>query len=106
MQALLTSTSRRPYDARAASTRICPPSGRLTSAATPTASCPAATISSAASFARPSSRELTTTRAPPAASRPAMALPMPELEPVTIATRPATDAAGGCGCAVVKGWPF
>jgi hypothetical protein len=89
---------RRPNEHTAASISTWPPSGVDTSLASAIAEPPSATISATTSAAGAAAsapdpgidptRSLTTTWAPPAASRRAWARPMPRPAPVTTATRP------------------
>src|SRR5512133_3334266 len=88
--ALLTSTSRRPSCASVRSTSACGASGSVSSAPTPNARSPS---SAAVASARSCEREVTTTLIPRASSSAATARPMPEDDPVTIATRPVMASA-------------
>ena len=63
-------------------------SASVSSVATPTAVPPCCSIAAAVACARSAEREVTTTLMPRAASSVAMARPMPEEDPVTMATRP------------------
>ena len=86
--ALLTSRSMPPKASRVASTAACTWAASVTFACTPTATS-LVPISVAAACALSRSRSAMTTQAPSAASRVAMALPMPLAAPVTRAMRPA-----------------
>src|SRR5919198_1861526 len=83
--ALLTSTSSRPNRASARSTSARGAAGSVSSTPTPDARAP---NSAAVASARSCEREVTTTLIPRASSSAATARPMPEEDPVTIATRP------------------
>src|SRR5829696_3557141 len=85
--ALLTSTSIWPNASITAAIIACTLSVDETSHATNRASPPDAAIDETVASPRSASRSTTTTRSPLAPSRYAIARPMPEPEPVTIATR-------------------
>ena len=85
--ALLTSTVGSPSSATTRSTAADTDSASATSAATPIARPPSATMLSAVAFAVASSRSTTATAKPSAASRREMPAPMPRAPPVTIAVR-------------------
>src|SRR2546421_1157670 len=87
--ALLTSTSRRPQASSAALTSSRALRARERSAGSPTAFSPSSPTTASTALL---SRALTTTRAPEAARRPAIALPIPRVEPVTRATLPRSDS--------------
>ena len=59
-------------------------------------------IPSATSWAPSAFRSATTTHAPSAPSRSAIALPMPEPAPVTSATRPASGFGAGIRCSLAS----
>ena len=85
--ALFTTRSMPPNASTVASIAACTPSASATFAATPIAtSVPPSSAAAACAFSR--SRSATTTHAPSAARRVAMALPMPDAAPVTNAMRP------------------
>src|SRR5690348_7472271 len=77
---------RSPKVSTAAATNSSAKAGAVTEPGAPTARPPAAMISPTVSLTRPSSRSLTTTAAPSAASLSAMCRPMPRPEPETMAT--------------------
>src|SRR5919202_4552355 len=87
MAALLTRTSMRPYALSAVSTSRWASAARVTSMSTQTARPAVCTIWSTVSRPRVESRSATTTAAPSLAARNAMARPIPDPAPVTIATR-------------------
>src|SRR3989442_6731079 len=85
--ALLNATSRRPYDRRAESTSFRTSASRVTSVATNVDSPQWRRMSGTTAVPSVSRRPATTTRAPSAAKASAVALPMPDVPPVTSATR-------------------
>lgn len=96
--ALLTSVVTVPYRSSAAPTMATTSSSWARSVRTNTASPPAARISSSTAAPSSSLRPVTTTRAPSRAKRTAVARPIPRVDPVTIATFPASrspDAISG-----------
>ena len=88
--ALLCSTSRPPKCFAAASIIAITEASSATSATWPTARPPAASISFATASAPAPFTSATTTAAPSRASSSAVARPMPDAAPVTIATLPAS----------------
>ena len=88
--ALLTRTSSLPNALRVASITPAHPASAPTSWASASAMPPAAVMSSTTSAAGASAMSVSTTRAPSRASARALAAPIPEPAPVTIATLPAT----------------
>ena len=86
--ALLNNTSTVPYDATVLSTNILASSTFEVSTITYIASLPSPLIWSTTAFALSSFRPVTTTLAPSRAYKTAVALPIPDVEPVTIATLP------------------
>ena len=96
--ALLTSTSRRPKASSARSTSAAGPSASVSSTATPSAVPPPRSIAAAVARARSGEREVTTTRHAAAGQlAPRSARPMPEEDPVTMATRPASGRVPSSG---------
>lgn len=89
--AQLTRMSGSPYTAAACSAAARTPSRVLRSALTQAARQPSAVSSSTVAASSASLRATITTRAPARARAPAMARPMPELPPVTRATRPSSE---------------
>ena len=85
--ALFTSTVGGPSSAATRATAASTCSASDTSAPTASARPPAASIASTVPFAAASSRSITATARPSAASRSAVAAPIPRAAPVTIATR-------------------
>ena len=79
------------------STRAAGPSSSVSSTATPSAVPPSSSISAAVARARSCERDVTTTVMPRPASSAATARPMPEEDPVTIATRPASGRVPSSG---------
>ena len=99
--ALFTTRSKPPKASTAALIAACTASSSVTSAAIPMAlsSLP---ISAAAAAAFSASRSAITTQAPSAASRWAMALPIPEAAPVTSAIRVANGLGFGIRCSLAS----
>src|SRR5262245_46136812 len=93
--ALLWKTSSRPKASSAASARASAVSGRVTSPGAGRARPPTASISPTTRFAAAGSTSFTTTAAPSAAKRSAVARPIPEPAPVTTAALPASRPAIG-----------
>ena len=89
--AQLTRMSGSPKAATAPSAAARTPSAVPRSALTQAVRHPAASNSSMVAFSSLSRRATTTTRAPARASAPVTARPIPELPPVTTATRPASE---------------
>lgn len=89
--ALLTRMSGSPNTPAACSAAARTPSRVLRSALTHAARQPSAVNSSTVAASSASLRATITTLAPARASAPAMALPMPELPPVTTAVRPSSE---------------
>src|SRR5438874_2460595 len=85
--ALLNATSRRPYELRTESTSVRTSASRATSVATNVACSPWRRMSATTAVPSVSRRPATTTRAPSAAKASAVALPMPDVPPVTSAAR-------------------
>jgi len=88
--ALFTSTSTRPKAVTVRSASIVTSEASDTSVGMATASPPASRIDRTCAASRPARRAASTTIAPRRASSRAVAAPMPELAPVTIATSPAS----------------
>src|SRR6266851_719551 len=104
--ALLTTTTGGPSSAATLPTAVSTWPASLTSAPTATARPPAAVISSTVPAQVPASRSRTATAMPSAASRLAVAAPMPRAAPVTMATR--GESVGICWFSlfsgVIRGW--
>ena len=98
---MLTTRSRPPKASTAASTAACTAASSATLAAIPTATS-VLPISAAAVWAFSRSRSAITTQAPSAASRCAIALPIPEAAPVTSAIRVASGLGLGIRCSLAS----